>query len=328
MQFSTGLTKSSGITCNTNTPPTTEPGGENMCISASSRTAKFGILKYVNDIDNNDVYLTGADFVNASDGARASLAINPTSDSVILTVNPGVDVSTDNVFEIIYYVKDNGSPASQCATGLLKVKTSLPPGYPDIRIRICPDAGIINLSKYIDTVNDVQSKSIQWTGAISGLISSPSGTVSSEDLKSARVYTFTYELSDLCGLSPKRKVYLERLTPDKMHPLKDTVVMCYKYAEAVQINQLFGIEARGKWEYLSSVADDVDQYVTESTSPEYEGAVVMNGKAIYESSIQTGSYHGNNNVKTVTFTYKADDDSCLHGKEFIVTIVLTDDIMY
>jgi hypothetical protein len=201
----------------------------------------------------------------------------------------------------------------------------LPPGYPDIRIRICPDVGSVNLSKYLDTVNDVKANSIHWTSTISGLIS-PAGTVSSTDLKSARVYTFTYELSDLCGLSPKRKVYLEKLEPDKMHPLKDTVVICYKYAEAVQINQLFGIEAKGKWTYYSSVAGDVDQYVTESTSPEYGGAVVMNGKAIYESSIPTGSYHGLNNVKIVTFTYRADDDSCLHGKDYTVTVVLSEDI--
>jgi hypothetical protein len=121
LQFSTGLTKSAVIPCNTNIPPETKEDVENMCISASSRTASFGVLTNDTDADGNDIYLTGANFLNASDNALASLAINPTSDSVILTVKDGVPVSAGHVFEIIYDVKDNGTPASQCATGTLKV---------------------------------------------------------------------------------------------------------------------------------------------------------------------------------------------------------------
>jgi hypothetical protein len=282
------------------------------------------------DPDINDVlFVTDAHFLDVSDDDLATLAVNATSDSVILTLKPGADIPAAHVFNIIYDVKDNGLPASQCATGLLKVKTSLPLSYPDVRIRICPDAGNVNLSKYLDTVNDVDKNSIQWTSAIPGiLISSPAGVVSTAALTSSRVYTFTYELSDLCGDNPPRKVYLEKLEPDKMRPLRETVVMCYKYAEGVQINQLFGIEAPGVWSY-SSVAGDVNPYVSKSTSPTSPtyGAVVMDGKKIYEdASIPMGSYHGNN-AKTVTFTYKTDSNSCLHDKEYKVTIILTEDIV-
>jgi hypothetical protein len=114
------------------------------------------------------------------------------------------------------------------------------------------------------------------------------------------------------------------LRDGKMRPLKDTVVMCYRYAEAVNINQLFGIEANGAWIY----PPDIAPYVTESTSPRHAGAVVMNGKDIYENVPSlTGNYHGLNNVKIIDFVYKTDSDSCLDGQEYKIVIVLTEDII-
>ncbi|MDR2286225.1 MAG: hypothetical protein LBE04_01925, partial [Prevotellaceae bacterium] len=111
-----------------------------------------------------------------------------------------------------------------------------------------------------------------------------------------------------------------------MRPLKDTIAVCYKHAEAVNINQIFGIEAGGSWEYYSSAQHDVDNYVKQSTSPVHGGAVVMNGKGIYEdTSISDTLYHGVK-AKTVKFTYTPDSDSCLKNKAYSVVIVLTEDI--
>jgi hypothetical protein len=334
LQFSTGITKPSIMDCNTNNAPVTQPDHTSLCVSSTSRTVKVNVI--ANDYDDDPldtIFLTGARFADpSSDEALADIAFNAADSTVTLTVKQGADIGVaGHIFEINYDVKDNGLPASQCATGTLTVQAYPAPTYPDIRIRICPDAGSVKLSKYLDTANGVKTNSIHWTSQIPGIsIASPSGEVSSSNLKSARVYTFSYTLEDLCGTSPKRKLYLEKLTPDKMHPLKDTVVMCYKYAEAVQINQLFGIEANGSWEYYSSAAHDVDQYVSESTSPAYDGAVVMNGKALYEQAVHDSnfdSYHGNNEVKMVTFIYKADDGSCLHGNEYRVVVVLTENVM-
>jgi hypothetical protein len=207
--------------------------------------------------------------------------------------------------------------------------------YSDIRIHACPDAGTsINLSKYIDTL---EVTSLKWesispkvpitdiTG--SGIISS--GTISTASLGvHPLVYTFVYTVSNPCATDIKRKVYFETLKPGRMRPVRDTVEICYEDAEAVQINQLFGIDARGTWTYHSSVPNDVNAYVTESTSAVYGGAVTMNGKAVYKDpSIASYNYHGITDAKKVEFIYTTHHDSCLHGEVYKMVIILTPDII-
>ncbi|MDR2287386.1 MAG: hypothetical protein LBE04_07940, partial [Prevotellaceae bacterium] len=141
-------------------------------------------------------------------------------------------------------------------------------------------------------------------------------------LASSRTHTLTYTIASRCVSEQKRKVYLEMLKNDRMRPLRDTIAVCYKHAEALHINQIFGIEANGSWWYPLEMED----YISKSTSPIHSGAVVMNGKGIYEdNSILLSSYHGVN-AKTVKFTYTTDNSSCLKGKSYSVVIVLTEDI--
>jgi hypothetical protein len=186
--------------------------------------------------------------------------------------------------------------------------------YPDLRIRACPDAGtIINLSKYIDTL-DVTD--ITWSPPIDN-----NGRIAASAIASSGVRTFTYTISNPCITDLKRKIYLETLKPGRMRPLRDTVEICYETAEAVQINQIFGIDAgEGTWSYFSQTTGDVDAYVKKSTT--YGGAVTMNGKAIYESAIGYYTYHGMTDAKKVEFIYTPAIGSCLKGKTFKVVIIL------
>ncbi|MDR2027031.1 MAG: hypothetical protein LBQ01_05650, partial [Prevotellaceae bacterium] len=197
--------------------------------------------------------------------------------------------------------------------------------YPDLRIRVCPDAGAsVNLSKYIDSF---AVTSILWESVSPPvpIIDTESGTVSANSFSSyASVYTLAYTVSNPCAVDIRRRVYLETLKPDRMRPLRDTVRICYEHAEAVQINQLFGIDARGTWKYYSVTDNDVDSYVTESTTPVYGGAVVMNGKDIYQDP--SIAFYGVD-TKKVEFIYKTHNDSCLHGKEYKMVIILTPDII-
>jgi hypothetical protein len=334
LQFSTALTLPAIMSCSKNTPPTTVIDDEILCFSSRSKTKKVNVLRNDDDADGDIIYLTNAKFVNPSDAALADLSVNPADATVSLTVKDGVIVESGHVFEIIYYVKDNGLPASQCATGTLKVTAYPSPNYPDFRLRVCPDVGTFNLAKYIDTADIVTN--IHWTSQIPGMqISSPAGTISTAVLTSARVHTFTYAITSRCVNEQKRKVYLEVIKNNNVHLPKDTVVVCYKYAETMQINQLLGVEASGQWEYHAIKLDGIEEdigadYVVESTAPSiHAGAIVMNGKAIYEDdNISSNSYHGLDDVKIVKFTYTINSGgNCLQGKAYSVVIVLTKDIL-
>jgi hypothetical protein len=187
--------------------------------------------------------------------------------------------------------------------------------YPDLRIRVCPDAGVqINLSKYIDTL-DVTS--LAWESVSPVIPISNTGTISMNDLNAfIRVYTFAYTVSNSCANDIRRIVYLDPLKNGKMRPLRDSLVICYKYAEALQINQIFGIDADGTWSFEVIAPDasvNIDAYVTESQSSTFSGAMIMNGKAIFE----------NTSARKILVKYKSNDDSCLEGEEYKMKIVLT-----
>jgi hypothetical protein len=193
--------------------------------------------------------------------------------------------------------------------------------YPDIRLSVCRDAGTsVNLSRYIDSLGVTD---IQWN-SLSGIPITPSeGVISMDNLPIAGVYSFTYTVNNICKSGIKRKVYLEVLNNRIVRQVKDTVVICYLYAEAVNINRLFGIEAGGEWTY-SSVSGDVESYVKQSTSSVYGGAVVMDGKSFYEAG-SLSLYHGVA-AKMVKFTYKSNVNSCLHDEDYDMVIVFTDNM--
>jgi hypothetical protein len=313
LQFSTGLTRPSEMECNTNQAPVANPDAAvAFCVTASSRTVEKNVLRNDTDADNNTIYLTGAEFVNASDADLAEITVDAADSTISLTIKPDAYISVSgHVFEIIYHVKDNGAPASQCSMGIFTVTVYPTPSFPDIRVRVCPGVSSVNLAKYIDTV--FKASDIQWGGAMSGAISS-SGEISMNSLSQIRVHTFTYTVNSLCGGKQTRKYYLEILKNKRALLPKDTVVVCYKYAESMHIDQLFGLAG-------GTLTPSTGSHITTSSG----GAVVMNGKALYEAG-HTDSYRGKNDVKIITFTYTPDSGACLLGTEYKITIVLTDDI--
>jgi hypothetical protein len=181
--------------------------------------------------------------------------------------------------------------------------------YPDLRIRICPDAGTtINLSKYIDMLD---LTSILWE-APHITIDNPttSGTIQADKLRNSSSYTLTYTVGNPC-LSDvvTRKVYLKPLKDDEPVHLRDKITICSKYAEALNINQLFGIEAGG-----TPVAGISSDYI-ETT---LYGGTVFNGKQYYKDFNPSGV----GNV-SVTFTYTPTQGSCQSKKTYETEIILT-----
>jgi hypothetical protein len=199
------------------------------------------------------------------------------------------------------------------------VKAYNSPGHLDLRIRVCPQINSINLSQYIDSA---YVTSLVWKG--SGIDSN--GYISPSIYGTSGQFTFIYTISDLCGSNYTRKAYVEIPINDKISLLKDSVLpICYDQADAIQINQIFGIEANGTWEYYANNKNDLNgkTHIAVSTSLPYTGSIVMNGKAIYDdSSIAVYPYLGDSNAKKVVFIYKTNSASCLKGKEYKVTIVI------
>ncbi|MDR1583526.1 MAG: hypothetical protein LBS55_09785 [Prevotellaceae bacterium] len=219
-----------------------------------------------------------------------------------------LSVLSDNYCE---NTKDSRKPVT--------VKVYNSPGHSDLRIRVCPQINSINLSQYIDSA---YVTSLVWTG--SGIDSD--GYVSPSIYGTSGQFTFIYTISDLCGSNYIRKAYIEITENDKIPTLEDTVLpICYDQADAIQINQIFGIEANGTWEYYANSKNDLNgkTHIAVSTSLPYTGSIVMNGKAIYDdSSITAYPYLGDSNAKKVVFIYKTNSASCLNGKEYKVTIVI------
>jgi hypothetical protein len=314
LQFSTGLTRPSEMACNTNAAPIAEADSAMWCLSNIShrlRTTKVNVL--ANDTDEDVIYLTGAEFVHVSDTLLATIAVNPADSTISLTIKPDMSLDDKNhVFEIVYHVKDNGTPASQCATGSLKITAYLTPTYPDIRIRVCPDAGTtINLSKYLDTISGISS-AVDWTSLIpAGMpVNSSTGEIAASNLLASGMYTFAYTINSSCV----RIVYLDILRNGKMRPMRDTVEICYLHAGAIQLNQIFGIEAGGDISYPAEIASYI-----KTTS---HGGTIMDGKAIYEDiDISLSEYHGKS-AKKISFSYDSGEHSCLEEESYPITIVL------
>jgi hypothetical protein len=302
-----------------NGAPLTQPDERSFCVTSDSKTKTVNVLKNDEDPDGDDIYLTGADFADAADAALADISFNAADSTVSLKVKPDVHIGVGgHTFEIVYTIRDD---ASHNADGTLTVTAYPTPNYSDIRVRICPDAGDVNLAKYVDTTGIISD--IQWAHQISGVpVSSPAGLISSNIYAPSRIHTLTYTVSSRCVVEQKRKVYLEILRNGQVRLPKHPTVICYEYAEAVNISHILAIEAKGSWSYDANIED----HVTVSTSPIHNGATVMNGKALYNDDDIPFTVYNGSKAKIVTFTYTTDSDSCLEGKSYEIMIVLTEEL--
>ncbi|MDR1886634.1 MAG: hypothetical protein LBQ70_01850 [Prevotellaceae bacterium] len=191
---------------------------------------------------------------------------------------------------------------------------------PDFRVRACPAAGgEINLSKYLDTI---VSPNITWSP--SPAIDPLTGIIDAGKLVApgtyTYTYTYTYRVTNPCVGGMTGKIYLKMLGGNSLKQPQDTVTVCYETAEAVNINQIFGIDAGGTWTYVAPDGTPVflAPYVKESAA--CGGAVIMNGKGIYENS--SIGFYGTTDTKRVVFTYTPAATSCLGGKKYTIVIIL------
>ena len=145
LEFSTGLTKPAIPSCNTNHAPIANTLTRILCSAAGNSSVTVNVLQEgCSDIDGNTIYLTDAQFMHSADASYASLTLN--AGSVTLTLKSGVSVPADHVFSIQYSIKDNGIPASMCATGLLEIIYSTGASAASVSISsendVCPNTPV------------------------------------------------------------------------------------------------------------------------------------------------------------------------------------------
>jgi hypothetical protein len=197
--------------------------------------------------------------------------------------------------------------------------------YPDLRISVCPNMSDVNLSKYIDTVDLV---SLSWSSVGAPAIDESTGIIRSIPAMPT-VYTLKYKASSNCTTTEKekeRKVYLQVINNSKKTVApRDTIAVCRDYAEAMQINQLFGIEAGGTWRTVPTLAS---KYISQSpSSSRHAGALVFNGKAAWIDGVLPAITYHDAASNAIEIYYTVPAGNCLGGKEYKVVIVLTPNIV-
>jgi hypothetical protein len=213
-----------------------------------------------------------------------------------------------------YAAAKNTSTGCESATRTEVTVTVNPkPDYPDVRVEVCAGSSNINLSKYIDTVG---SPTLVWTGYsiddVTGIIASiPS---------SGGTYTYTYRVSAVClAADADRKVYLRVVKNNKVFFPHDTIAVCYEQAEALQMNQIFGVEAEGTWITSPNLMNSA--YIHQSTAPSiHAGATVFNGKAAYGAGVLTSITYQGKPAEAIEFYYTVPTD-CLQGVYKVVVVL-------
>jgi hypothetical protein len=167
--------------------------------------------------------------------------------------------------------------------------------------------------------------SINWTGPANLAINASTGIINALPSVAPVVYTLKYTASNHCTAQKTAKIYLHVIKDKKVFAPRDTVSVCWKYAEALQMNQIFGIEATGVWTTAPTLTSE---YLRQSpNSSPYSGAVIFNGKAAYENNILPSiTYHGIL-ARKIEFYYTVPADNCFGAKTYKVVIILTPNIM-
>jgi hypothetical protein len=191
--------------------------------------------------------------------------------------------------------------------------------YPDIRAFTCAHNSEIDLSKYLNIMdNDPRIASVRWDKLGAAPPVSSDGIIAANaftGVGSTCTYTYTLTTTGGCVSDIPQKLYM-RIIKGNFNMKMDTLVACYATANALHLNQIFGLEMGGTFNYTPAIA----QYML----PNSTNSLVFDGKSAYEHDglLPTIEYNGAT-AKYVEFEYIAGNDSCMKGKAYKITVILT-----
>jgi hypothetical protein len=155
---------------------------------------------------------------------------------------------------------------------------------PDIRVQVCPSPnGQVRLSSFLDST--IYSN-ITWE-ALSGSppVDESTGLITGAFAARA-TYTYRYSAGVDTESCTTAKVYVRTLH-DRILTKLDTVVICHSMdnSTAIQLNQIFGLELGGSWDYSlnpdQTVADNIRTF---SPASKYAGAQIFNARNAYNTA--------------------------------------------
>ena len=248
-------------------------------------------------------------------------------------LKPGESVPLGYQFDIEYGLKDNGIPASACATGSLKISFIHAARYPDIRLQLCTGlTNPIHLSAYLDTLN---FKSVLWSKISASSPNFAGGTANSTgELHPADfslgTHIYKYDIENLCAIGEGR-VYIKTTSNPVAPSLLDTIVICQSLPSAayMQLNQILGLEAGGVWAYTQPA---LTPYTTAVGAPsQFAGAYIFNAAAAWSALKSTPpyslTYNGDAQAAAFTFTYTTTAPSCFGNKTRTLVLVVTSRVL-
>ncbi|MDR2563718.1 MAG: hypothetical protein LBC98_07225 [Prevotellaceae bacterium] len=308
LAFSTGLSRPDVIACSHNLAPVARPDSDTICGGGA-----LDVLLNDYDPDGNNVYLTGARFKNEIDTLYARLIVNPAHGSISVTPKSNGLMPSNHLFEIEYEIKDDGFPASICASGIAHITIRQPVSYPDVRLHLCPSPDrSIFLSGYLDTL---YLKRVKWNEMHRGTVSFVPGTdASTGELRtgafSLGTHIYRYDAVSECSTG-SGKVYIKVLSRNSIALHPDTVVVCHTIPSSayMQLNQILGLEIDGTWSYNA----DLNPYVTVYAAPSnFVGAHFFDAQKAWADGKGTpGRYKSDPLARRYEFTYTPGQGGCL-----------------
>jgi hypothetical protein len=257
-------------------------------------------------------------------GAPAVDAWTNIGGATTLAYTPSAPLTESAMYRV--QIDDDGCGTVISDTATVTVLPASLLKYPDIRIYACPSTTPVNLSKFIDSL-DVTA--LQWTATGAAPAISATGTIAANALQSNATYTYTYSITNRCVSNTVSKVYLHVLTANEDFRLRtDTVAVCYRYANNLQINRMFGLDDGSSITYSSTPnsSGSVEPHTVKPVAGSiYAGALIFNGSDAYNNGnvLPTINYHGDASAKYMKFTYSTKPSGCLSGKTYTVVVVLT-----
>ena len=200
----------------------------------------------------------------------------------------------------------------------------------DIRIRPLAeevyDTTIINLSRYISTVNH---KYVKWENYLAldpDIDDLATGSIEARKLKPKTVYTYRYRLDAPCNIS-FGKAYVQLDSLQNCLPKKTkTLVVCRsdESSSAIILENVAGVSMDGSWTSKQPDPDDV-LHKTVSTDNEYSTNIFNAQKAYDEAHdpVYDDVYDGKQ-AKVITFTLEVPSQSSIPDELMDLKIVITD----